>query len=89
VHMIIQKSYLTIILGIQEWCVFYSLYRFITCDLPDNPKLTKFSMLIMFFIKIRLNLFDEDIAFRFDVHSSTVSRNFHRVLDVLAVKTTL
>jgi len=41
----------------------------------------------MFFLKIRLNFFDEE-AFRFDVHSSTVSRNFHRVLDVLAVKTT-
>ena len=44
-------------------------------------------MMIMFFLKIRLNLFDEDIADRFDVHASTVSRNFHRVLDVMAIKT--
>ena len=79
--------YFYVYLGIPEWCVFFSLYKFIACDLPDSPKLTKFSMLMMFFLKIRLNLFDEDIAFRFDVHSSTVSRNFHRVLDVLAVKT--
>ena len=42
------------------------------------------SMLIMFFLKLRLNLFDEDIAYRFRVHPSTVSRNFHRVLDVAA-----
>lgn len=73
--------------GIPEWCVFYSLYKFIACDLLNSPKLTKFAMFIMLFLKIRLNLFDEDIAFRFDVHSSTVSRNFHRVLDILAVKT--
>ena len=41
----------------------------------------------MFLIKLRLNLFDEDIAFRFGVHQTTVSRYFHRVLDVMAVKT--
>ena len=35
---------------------------------------------------IRLSLFDEDIAYRFRVHPSTVSRNFHRVLDVAAAK---
>ena len=41
----------------------------------------------MFFLKIRLNLFDEDIGDRFGVHKSIVSRNFHCVLDVMAVKT--
>ena len=44
-------------------------------------------MLIMFFLKICLNLFDEDITYRFRAHPSTVSRNFHRVLDVAAAKT--
>ena len=32
-------------------------------------------------------LFDEDIGYRFGVHASTVSRNFHRVLDVTFVRT--
>ena len=41
----------------------------------------------MFFIKIRLKLFDEDIAHTFGVHRSTVSRNFHRILNIAAVKT--
>ena len=41
----------------------------------------------MFFMKIRLNLFDEDIGYRFGVHPSTVSRKFHRVLDVIAART--
>ena len=36
----------------------------------------------MFLMKPRLNLFDEDLTQRFSVHSSTVSRHFHRVLDV-------
>ena len=46
------------------------------------------SMLIMFFMKLRLNLLEEDIGYRFGVHPSTVSRNFHRVLDVVAARTT-
>ena len=41
----------------------------------------------MFLMKIRLNLFDEDIAYRFSVHHTTVSRNFHKVLDVMAART--
>ena len=30
---------------------------------------------------------DEDLAFWFGVHCSTISRYFHQVLDVMAVKT--
>ena len=43
-------------------------------------------MLIMFFSEDKLSLFDEDIAYRFRVHPSTVSRNFHHILDVAAAK---
>lgn len=39
------------------------------------------------FLKLRLGLFDDDIAFWFGVHSTTVSRNFHKILDVMFVKT--
>jgi len=41
----------------------------------------------MFLMKVRLNLFDEDIGFRFGIHRSTVSRNFHQVLNIAAAKT--
>ena len=36
----------------------------------------------MFLMKLHLNLFDEDLVQRFGIHSSTVSRNYHRVLDI-------
>ena len=62
------------------------LFYLVAPALPESIKLTKMSMVIMFFLKIRLGLFDEDIADRFGVHPSTVSRNF-RVLDVMATKT--
>ena len=40
----------------------------------------------MFLMKLWLNLFDEDIAHRFGVHRSTVSRNFHRILNIAVAK---
>ena len=51
--------------------------------MPRGTKLSKFAAFVMFFIKIRLSLQDEDIAFRFGCHISTIFRSFHRVLDIL------
>ena len=73
--------------GIAEWCVFKALFDLVSSAIPDNTRLSKMSIFIMFFMKLRLNLMDEDLAFRFGVHCSTISRYFHQVLDVMAVKT--
>ena len=74
-------------IGIHDWTTFEALFNLVKPALPDSPKLSKFDMITMFLAKLRLNLFDEDIASRFGVHQSTVSRNFLRVLDVMVVKT--
>ena len=42
-------------------------------------------MVMMFLMKIRL--YNEDLPYRFGVHISSVSRNFHRILDVVFVYT--
>ena len=39
------------------------------------------------FLKVRLNLHFEDIAYRFEVNKGTVSRHFHSTLEVLYTKT--
>ena len=62
------------------------MYNLICPCLSDSIKLSKFDRVLLFFLKIRLNLMDEDLAFRFGVHRSTVSRNFHHVLDVMYVR---
>ena len=57
-------------------------------SLPESPKVSKMSTFLMFFLKLRLGLFDEDIGFHFGVHPSTVLRNFHHILDIMFIKTT-
>ena len=48
---------------------------------PSLPKMPNSK-----FMRIRLNLYEEDIAYQFDVHRTTVSRCFYRVLDVMHAK---
>lgn len=75
--------------GIPDWVIFTALLSLVTTALPtmQHSKLSSFEMVLMFLIKIRPNLFDEDIGYRFSVHHASVSKNFPKVLDVMAVKT--
>lgn len=76
--------------GLSCWKVFSAVITLISPALPTMPntKLTVFESIVMFLMKLRLNLMDEDIAFRFGVHQSTVSRNFHKLLDVMNARIT-
>ena len=73
--------------GIPEWSIFIALFNLVSSEIHGSAKLTNFEMFVLFFMKIRLNLFEEDLAYRFDVHRTTVSRVFRRILNLLAVKT--
>ena len=55
--------------------MFKALYDLVEHDLPCGPKLSKFNTLRMFFLKVRLNLHFDDIAFRFNVCPSVVPQN--------------
>ena len=72
--------------GIPNWTVFTAVLSLVTPALPSMPqsKLTSFEMIVMFLMKIRLHLFDDDIAYRSSVYRTTVSRTFHKVLDAMA-----
>ena len=70
--------------GIPDWKVLSALVKFIQLAFPKMPNshLTVFNHVVMFLMKVRLNLFDEDLACRYSIHQTSVSRTFHKVLDV-------
>ena len=74
-------------IGIQEWCVFKALFELTEPLIRQGTKSIQGFDDYDFFMKIRLNLFEEDIAYRCGVHVTTVSRIFHHVLDIMYVKT--
>jgi len=45
--------------------------------------LSKFEEFIATLMKLRLGLFDQDLAYRFGVHQSTISRNFRKWIDAM------
>ena len=71
--------------GILDWKVLSALVKFIQLAFPKMPNshLTVFDHVVMFLMKVCLNLFDEDLACRYSIHRTSVSRTFHRVLDVI------
>ena len=65
---------------------FYSLFQLVEDSLPEGNKVTRKDIFVMFFLKIRLNLMDEDIGDWYGVHISKGSRHFHEVLDVMHIR---
>ncbi len=70
-----------------DWFVFEALFELVRPRLSEGVKLSKFQMVLMLLMKLRHNFPDGDIGYRFGVHPSTVSRNFHKVLDVMVICT--
>ena len=52
----------------------------------ENSSLSLFQQFILTLIKLRLNLRDQDLGFRFNVCQSTVSRVFHKWIDILYIR---
>ena len=70
-----------------DWYIFEALFELAEPRLCQGVKLSKFQMMLIFLMKLRHNFPDGDIAYRFGVHPSTVSRNFHKILDVMVACT--
>ena len=62
-----------------NWTIFSAVMTLRSPSLPkmSNSKLSTFEIIVMFFMKVRLNLYEGDIGYRFNVHRSTVPRAFH------------
>jgi len=72
--------------GLLSYEMLKCIFDFVTVGLPNgfftctcNP----FEQYIMILMKLRLYIGDQDLAYRFGIHQSTVSRYFNKWLDVL------
>ena len=75
--------------GLPTFGLLKTVYDFIASDLPSDitcSKLDPFEQFIMTLLKLRLGLGDQDLAYRFNISQTTVSRYFGRWLDLLYTK---
>ena len=60
--------------------------EYIKTDLSEIKILSRFHQVLLTLMRMRLNLHNQDLAYRFGVHPSTVSQTFHNVLGILYTK---
>ena len=66
-----------------------ALIEFVSAGVPSSfvgGPCDVFEQITMTLMRLRLNLGNRDLGYRFGVHESTVSRYFNKWVDVLAVK---
>ena len=72
--------------GLQSYELLQIIYHFVISGLPQsihNGPCSAFQQFLMVLMKLHLNLGNQDLAYRFGVHQSTVSRYFNKWLDIL------
>ena len=69
--------------GLSTYHIFTVLFSFLYPFVNRPTKLSLNDELLMVLMKLRLNLQTEDLAYRFGVSPATVSRIFHKWLDVM------
>ena len=71
--------------GLPKWGLLYVMFTFLKPHLSTASRkaLTPFQQVLMTMMRLRLNLSGQDLAYRFSVHSSTISRTFINVIDIM------
>ena len=74
--------------GLPSYVHLKAVFSFVSADLKEhcNANLTLFRQFLMTIIKLRLNLCDQDLAYRFGVSQSTISKTFRKWIGVMYVR---
>ena len=84
-------QYIPIVVTIPPWLnLIYTMtiFNFVAPYISETKRtaLSKFEEFVMVLMKLRLNLYDQDLAYRFRVHQSTVSRKTRRWIEAMFVR---
>ena len=71
--------------GVTKWTILLVLFQYVEASIVSqgHSVISPFQQLILTLMRLRLSLSGQDLAYRFGIHSSTVSRIFSSVLYVL------
>jgi len=76
--------------GLPSFQILMVIFNFVSPHVKHGSStthaLSKFEEFIAMLMKLRLGLFDQDLAYRFGVHQSTISRNFRKWIDAMFIR---
>ena len=76
--------------GLPSYSLLKTVFDFVSpLDKHHNSALPLFQQFLLTLVKLRLNLCDQDLAYRFGVSQSTVSRNFRKWIDIRLFRSVL
>ena len=73
--------------GLPSYDLLKAIYGLVIADIPtglfSGCSCSPFQQFLIVLMKLHLNLGDQDMAYRFGIHQSTISRYFNKWLDIL------
>ena len=70
--------------GLPSFTTLMAVITHVSANVPPTAgSLSLFTQILLVLIKLRLNLADQDLAYRLGVHQSTISRNFKKWLAIM------
>ena len=74
--------------GLPTFTTLMAIFTFVSTSLEDNSRtvLSHFQQFLSVLMKLRLNLGDQDLGYRFGVNQSTISRYFKKWINVMYVR---
>ena len=74
--------------GLPTFTTLMAIFTFVSTSLEDNSRtvLSHFQQFLSVLMKLRLNLEDQDLDYRFGVNQSTISRYFKKWINVMYVR---
>ena len=74
--------------GLSSYLILMAVFNFLQAYIPRTAKnvLTEFQMLVLVLMRLRLNVPVQDLAYRFGVSKSTVSRTFLTMIHVMYMR---
>ena len=74
--------------GLPTFTTLMAIFTFVSTSLEDNSRtvLSHFQQFLSVLMKLRLNLGDQDLGYRFGVNQSTISRYFKKRINVMYVR---
>ena len=74
--------------GIPTFDLLKVLFTFVSVSVPSqaNSTLSNFQQFVVVLAKLRLNLTNQDIGYRFDLHQTTISKMFKKWINIMYIR---
>ena len=73
--------------GLPSFLVLMSVFKLVSIHSHNSRSvLSQFEEFIVTLMKLRLSLFDQDLGYRLGLHQTTISRIFHKWIDIMFIR---